>query len=297
MESGISRNDAHLEPIKPRLLVSVSGGKTSGYMAYVINKKYQDQYEIVNVFANTGQENEETLVFLSKLDLEFNLNIVWLEAQVFFGERRGTKHNVVSFDKASRMGEPFKDVIHKYGIPNTSYPHCTRELKLRPIHSYVRELWGSKDYLTAIGIRTDEARRVAKSSPYNIVYPLIDWFPADKIDVNDWWEEQNFNLELEEHQGNCKTCWKKSDTKILRLIGENPEQFRFFSEMEDRYSNEVADGYEPRVFFRSERSTKDMLKLHEVTSASPHRKYPNISDEDGGCSESCELYPTEIPNN
>ena len=58
------------------LLVSFSGGETSGFMAQWIKDHLDDMYdEIVFVFANTGLENEQTLEFVKKCDEHFNLNV------------------------------------------------------------------------------------------------------------------------------------------------------------------------------------------------------------------------------
>src|SRR6185436_10141652 len=103
---------------------------------------------------------------------------VWIEAMVFHGERKSSGHRVVRFDTADRSGQPFESMIQKYGIPNRSNPHCTRELKLNAINSYMASI-GWTDYMTAIGVRPDEARRVdQKAVERQIVYPLIDWFWA-----------------------------------------------------------------------------------------------------------------------
>ena len=48
-----------------KLSISFSGGKTSAYMTkWLMDNKKQDYDEIVVTFANTGQENEETLEFV-----------------------------------------------------------------------------------------------------------------------------------------------------------------------------------------------------------------------------------------
>tara|TARA_R110000803_G_C11909097_1_gene313010 strand:+ start:74 stop:949 length:876 start_codon:yes stop_codon:yes gene_type:complete len=287
--------------MKDKLLVSVSGGKTSGYMAEMIKRLYSEKYEILYIFANTGEENEATLQFLDTMDKAFNLDLVWLEA-VVHDAGEATSYKLVDFKSASRNGEPFEEVIKKYGIPNKSYPHCNRELKLAPIHTYAKEYFGTKDYQTAIGIRIDEARRVSKDpkAKYNIVYPLIDWEMTDKIDINNWWEDQTFNLELKEHQGNCKTCFKKSTNKHFLLIDENPNQFDFNRRME-KYKS--IGKHEDRVFFRSNRDTDSLFRLHKETAidrAEQERmkRYikdhqPDMFDENDGCGESCEPYQTE----
>lgn len=52
-----------------RLLISFSGGETSALMAKLILDRMAGEYdEIRTVFANTGQENEETLRFVDRCD-------------------------------------------------------------------------------------------------------------------------------------------------------------------------------------------------------------------------------------
>ncbi len=117
-----------------KIFVSVSGGKSSMMMARVLRDKYPAA-EIVYVFANTGQEREETLAFVAHCAEYWSMPIVWVEASIQSG-RIGTGHKIVTFETASRHGEPFESMITKYGIPNKAYPHCTRELKLAPMYSY-----------------------------------------------------------------------------------------------------------------------------------------------------------------
>lgn len=293
--------------MKPRLLVSVSGGATSMYMAYMLFLNYSDVYKMIFVFANTGQETDETLHFMHRCAEALGIEFIWVEAVVNNG-RVGTGHNIVNFHTATRSNDwrgketPFESMIKKYGIPNKSYPHCTRELKERPIHSYVKSVWGKgkKKYLTAIGIRTDESRRAKPNPNYEFIYPLIDMFPTDLWDVNDFWEKNsNLRLNLKPYQGNCRTCWKKSDYKLCTLIDEEPEQFDFNRSMEDKHT-EAGAGEGDRVFFRSERSTGMLFDLRDETAE--HRsniekhkaemlRYRNLDlFEDDGCSDSCELY-------
>jgi hypothetical protein len=244
-----------------RLLLSMSGGRTSAYMTRQVLTRLAHLWdEIVTVFANTGEENEETLEFVRQCDEVFGFNTVWVEAVVNPEKRAGTKHKVVNFETASRHGEPFEAVIAKYGIPNMKHPHCTRELKQRAIESYAASLGWGKDYVTAIGIRPDELRRVnPKATERKIVYPLVDWFYADKQDVNDWWDEQPFNLRLQEHQGNCKWCWKKSFIKHGLLLKENAANYNFPARMEAEYGyvgpDQEPDEAFPRTFFRGNLST------------------------------------------
>lgn len=93
-------------------LYSVSGGRTSGYMASLARELHPSD-NILFIFANTGKEDEETLIFLDKCDKQFNLNLVWVEAAVSPLSGVGTAYKIVDFNTAAREGRPFKDVIEK----------------------------------------------------------------------------------------------------------------------------------------------------------------------------------------
>lgn len=283
------------------LFISFSGGRTSAYMTkWLLGNKRSDYDEVVVLFANTGQEDERTLEFVNKCDIEFGLNVVWLEADVQHGRRVGTKYKVTNFKSASRNGEPFEQVIIKYGISNKAYPHCTRELKLAPMNTYIRESlgWKKGEYEVAIGIRADEMDRVSsKMEEENIIYPLCENHKMSKKMVNDWWKKQSFDLGIHEHEGNCLFCWKKSKRKLLTLAVDRPTIFDFPKKMERKYglNGHNIDGTK-RKFFRNHQSTIQLLNesKKEFERFDPenikYKKYNAEMDGANGCSESCEVY-------
>lgn len=279
-------------PQKPRLAVSFSGGQTSGEMTHWCLENLADDFEIVVTFANTSEEDERCLEFVHACDQHFGFNTVWLEAVVDPIAGNGTRHQVVTFETASRDGEPFEAVIQKYGIPNKVFPVCNRELKLRPMLSYLRSIgWEAGSYHTAIGIRADEAHRRSKTAERDkLIYPFIDLFPRTKEDINDWWDEQPFQLGMLEHEGNCRWCWKKSLKKHMRLIQEAPHIFDFPRRMEATYPN-AGPGEGQRVFFRERRSTNDLFALAAELGPLPPARLD--MDADFGCSESCEPFGAE----
>lgn len=266
-----------------RLWVSVSGGRTSMMMAYFIMRHAHQSANLEFVFANTGEEHPRTLAFINECDKAWGLGIVWLEAVVHPG-RKGTTHKVVSFETASRNGEPFQAMVEKFGIPNKSYPHCNRELKLRPMQSYIKSI-GWKNVPVAIGIRQDEPKRIAENAEeQRVVYPFAHWWPQDKQDVLAWWEDQPFDLRLLEREGNCKWCWKKTLTKHAANIAANPEWYDFPRRMEQLHG--MTNRENNQVFFRGALSTDQLFIA--VTGADP-RAMPK-EYESGGCSESCEAF-------
>lgn len=241
------------------LLVSFSGGETSAFMAQWLNNHYEKfGYEnIVFVFANTGLENEQTLEFIERCDMHFKLGIQWIEADVIHEHKKGTSFYMTDFENASRNGEPFEQVIKKYGIPNQANPQCTRELKSIPIIKFGKQWFNGEKYHTAIGIRKDEADRInPKAREMGHIYPLINskMIPSNKPMVNFFWKQMPFRLELKGYQGNCQTCWKKSYSKLYQIAKENPSAFDFMARMEKEYGN----------FFPPQRAEKFILENKEI---------------------------------
>ena len=281
------------------LLVSFSGGETSGFMAHWLKKHYKEiGFEnICFVFANTGQENEQTLLFTEQCDKAFNLGVVWVEAKVNQEKGKGVRHIIVDFNSASRNGRPFEDMIRKFGIPNQAAPFCTRDLKLGPIESYAKEYFKGDKYATAIGIRIDEIDRISPSMKQrSLIYPLITDVVMSKQKINFWWSQQTFRLELKGYQGNCKTCWKKSELKLYQLAKEDVSQFEFMDRMEKTYGK-IGAGFErnkvseSRVFFRGNRSTQDIIRESKDWNGFVRDDSIDVNDQlrmfD---SESCEIY-------
>lgn len=285
-----------------RLCVSFSGGETSALMAKLVKERMSGEYDrIVTVFANTGEENEQTLEFVRRCDAAFGLEVVWIEAVVDPQRGSGVRAKIVDFDSAARGGQPFEAVIRKYGIPNRANPHCSKELKGRPIKSYLRGIgWRPGSYDLAIGIRLDEIDRISDSAARDrIIYPLVSRFPTRKAHVNAFWEKMPFRLELKGYQGNCKWCWKKSLRKHLTIITEAPGAYDFPARMEaeNGLAGTNPEG-RPRVFFRENRSVSDLRRLAATTKFKPAdddaRSYqPELFDFDmdaaDGCEESCEV--------
>jgi hypothetical protein len=281
------------------LLVSFSGGETSAFMAQWLNNNYKKLgYEnIVFVFANTGLENEETLLFVLDCANHFKINIHWVEAFVYLHERKGTGYVITDFEHATRNTHfkyrddtPFEMIIKKYGIPNPTALHCTRELKEAPIKSFAKVWFNGEKYDTAIGIRKDEADRMDPNyKEKGFIYPLINrnMVPSSKPMINFFWRKMMpFRLNLKGYQGNCATCWKKSENKLYKIAKENPEKFEFMQAMElkygkfipisriEKYKKEGKELPSEITFFRNNKSAKQILE----ESSKWNGKVPNDAD-------------------
>lgn len=297
--------------------ICMSGGRTSAYMTekilkYWFSGTFFKNMSFVITFANTGREHEKTLEFVNNCDKRwrelYGVGVVWLESVVEKGYKPCT-HKIVNFETASRKGEPFEEVVKKYGIPNKEFLHCTRELKENPIISFM-ELLGHKKghiknkrpvsatYETWIGIREDEPKRLKgrRDGKQFKVYPLAEPFDdidfsCDKQDVLSFWEDMPFNLDLPEHLGNCIDCHKKSFKKLfmcIRDLGE--ESFYFTGYLDVKYSEvkaQVVNGeVMPRKRFRDYKNTSELISMFKDSEFNTR----DYSEESGGCSESCEPF-------
>ena len=241
-------------------VVMFSGGRTSAFLAKYVkeNSKYKDS---IFVFMNTGKEREETLIFADKCDKKFNLNLIWLEANIQKDKGIGTTYKIVDFKTASRNGEPFEQMLSKYPMPNNMASNCTRELKQRPIDAYLRDNYKDFNVIKVVGIRADEAHRKSVNAEIEkVIYPLCDEVKIDSRFIRNWWEKQSFDLELKDYEGNCDLCFKKSLKKRLTIIKENPNVADWWEKMENKYSSEII----PRFDLRTNKSITEMKKLSKL---------------------------------
>lgn len=222
--------------IKDLTAISFSGGRTSAYMLWRVlqaNNGLPDCAEVL--FCNTGKEAEETLEFVHECETRWNVPIRWLEY------RAGSEFELLDFASASRLGEPFEQIIqHRKMLPNTRARFCTVELKIRTMRRYLQSLdWDEWDNM--VGIRADEQRRAVKMKPdcknETPIMPLCE-AKITKQDVLEFWKNNDFDLKLpiingETIGGNCDLCFLKSLPKILTLVAQKPERATWWAKQEE----------------------------------------------------------------
>jgi 3'-phosphoadenosine 5'-phosphosulfate sulfotransferase (PAPS reductase)/FAD synthetase len=221
--------------------ISFSGGRTSAYMLWrVIESNGGLPTEAVVCFANTGKEDESTLRFVRDCGQQWGVPITWVEYQN--AEETKDRFKVVTFETASRNGEPFEAIIRKRNyLPNPVSRFCTVEMKVRAIHRYLKSI-GWTEWDSMLGIRADEPRRLAKIGNQDYgkheekIAPLGQ-VGVTKEMVGEFWRNQRFDLELSNingvtMHGNCDLCYLKGGSQILSLIAEKPERAIWWVKME-----------------------------------------------------------------
>jgi 3'-phosphoadenosine 5'-phosphosulfate sulfotransferase (PAPS reductase)/FAD synthetase len=212
-------------------IISFSGGRTSGYMLWKCLEAHGGKLpdEAVVCFANTGKEEEATLKFVNDCAVNWNVPIVWLE----FRDNE-KKFEVVTYETASRNGEPFEQLIDKkHYLPNQAQRFCTQELKVNTFTRYFKSI-GIMDIVTFVGIRADEPRRIAKiSQQEDKLMPLSKDGVTEKM-VWDFWNNNTFDLELPKQSGssNCDLCFLKGTAILTSLIQQKPERTIWWQKQE-----------------------------------------------------------------
>jgi 3'-phosphoadenosine 5'-phosphosulfate sulfotransferase (PAPS reductase)/FAD synthetase len=239
--------------------ISFSGGRTSAYMLWrVLQSNGGLPADSHVIFANTGKEAEETLVFVRECSERWSVPIIWTEY-------RSPGHAVVvDFETASRQGEPFAALIKDRNyLPNPVARFCTVELKiLRAVDCM--EGMGYDEHENFVGIRADEPVRVRKimANPSGGTKGVERRIPlamsgVTKATVGAFWKAQPFDLGLpsingETPEGNCDLCFLKHRKRILSLIAAKPERAVWWIAQEGSITNPkvVGGGY-----FRNDRAT------------------------------------------
>jgi hypothetical protein len=280
---------------KPKLRVSVSGGRTSMFMAKWCKEHLGAYFDILFMFANTSREHVDTYRFLEAGDRAFGLGLTLIEAVVNRTDTvaKACTGKAVGYRELRKDGSIFREVCAAYGLPNQTFKLCTRELKTNPMDKYAESI-GFGNALVAIGIRADETRRVSASATKNgIIYPLVDFVPTTKLDVLEFFEQFDWDLRIPEWDGNCVDCHKKSDRKLQAVYVATPEVFDWSLQLDEDFKrigpNSIAGERteEPRKRWRGYRDTRELLEALRTASYHP------LAVTDGGCSESCEVYETE----
>lgn len=279
---------------KQKLVVNFSGGRTSAYMAVKLWQGFRGKYDLYFVFVNTGKEREETLIFVQQVADYFGFPLVWLEGIFDQPRGKGPRVKVVDFATADRSGAPFEGMIARYGIPNIGSPHCSSRLKAYVVSAWKRQN-GLRKVDQALGIRVDEIDRMKKSKlKFQLIYPLISWFPTTKAQVNTFWLSQPFNLQLKSYEGNCDFCFKKSMRILTTLAHDRPQDLAWWQAMEAKYG--------PKTFFTGSRSAHDLaaaaarpfVRALDTAIMTQHINQVEMqfiaTDDLSGCSDHCEPF-------
>jgi len=218
-------------------IISFSGGRTSGYMLRQVLDAHGGTLpeDVKVVFCNTGREHPATYDFVDQVSRSWNCSVVWVE---WVPEKPFVK--VVDSTTADRDGSVFARLIEKRKyLPNPITRFCTSEMKVLAVRRYATSVLGWDAWTTAVGIRADEPRRVAKIRDHGDEIKVCPLARAGVTvdDVNGFWKSAPFDLAFpsgDNSAGNCFGCFLKSRKTLERLIAQDPERMAWWIAMEDK---------------------------------------------------------------
>jgi len=252
--------------------VSFSGGRTSAYMLRRILDAYGGKLppDCFVLFANTGKERDETLEFIHEIETRWDVPVRWLE---YAGDNRDKTRNwkEVTYETAHRTGNPGSPFDLLLGetktLPNVVARFCTVQLKMKTMRRFLEDQGWDRDFQrrTCIGIRADESDRgmqiQADCPSYVIpVFPLIE-AKITKPDVLKFWKKQPFDLQLEDHEGNCDGCFLKSRAKLTRIARDRPDLIEWWARWEKAKVETTTTGSK----FRTDRTYAGILDAARQT--------------------------------
>lgn len=256
-------------------IVSFSGGRTSAYLVIESIEQFgPDNVDVVCM--DTGAEHPGTYEFIRKFDEyikeKYGVEITYLRTDFDTPLGKGNGYHVVGIDGIGPDLKPFSEMMAKYGTPYIGGMFCTDRMKLVPFTKYCQEKYGKGSYETWLGIRADEPNRLSKKKGIRYLAEISDF---EKQDVIDFWKEMPFDLEIEEWNGNCVFCPKKSNLKLAAAQRDNPGEYIDFIEAISSKSVRMVDSrtisymrdrgvkeYEPFTLFRRSKSFIQRLRKY-----------------------------------
>lgn len=266
-------------------VVSLSGGRTSAYLAHLM--KEQDP-ETEFIFMDTGAEHPKTYEFIRNIIKHWKIKLTCLRVIPNPEMNKPSTYEILSATQIGPDLEPWKRMLRKYGHPYVGGAFCTDRMKTVPFIKYCDERFGRGNYTTWLGMRIDEPKRITPKPGIRYLAEISDF---EKQDVIDWWRDQPFDLEIQEHLGNCVFCIKKSIQKVALAAKDEPELAANFI-----HTLQSFDVKPDKVMYRSNNSLEQVIALFSDTGRDElaSRMTSMRQYDTGSCSESCEAFSGQM---
>lgn len=271
-------------------VISFSGGKDSTAMLLLAIER--DTPDLSVVFADTGNEHEQTYDYVRYIESTTGVPIRWVKAE--FARQIAGKREFVLTKWASKWGAPqeaidraaaalvptgipFLDLcIWKGRFPSTMRAFCSEELKRNPIIEQVQKpLLETGNVISWQGVRRDESmrrrfltEREMKTTAENgnemwNYRPILDWTADDCFAIHKKHGIKHNPL-YEQGMGRvgCMPCINARKDELLEISKRFPEVIERIAEWEKAVS--LASKHEVATFFASDASSDSTLQEHKA---------------------------------
>lgn len=265
-------------------IISVSGGKDSTALLLLAIERQPDNLQAV--FADTGNEHEQTYDYVRYLEQATGVPIRWVRAD-FTSQIEHKREYVLTkwsekgvaqadIDRAAAAltptGNPFLDLcIWKGRFPSSQAAFCSKELKRNPIINEVQKplIDAGHDVISWQGVRRDESLRRSLLSENELKQtypngaemwnyrPIIDWTAQDCFNMHKKHGIKHNPL-YEQGMGRvgCMPCINCRKDELLEISKRFPEAIERITEWEK--SVKAASKRNGATFFAATTSNLDI---------------------------------------
>jgi hypothetical protein len=287
-------------------IVSFSGGRTSAYLVNLMEQKRKtENWDVEYVFMDTSAEHPKTYKFIKDVVKHYNINLTCLQADFNQPVGEGHTYKIINVNdlKHDPVNGVYGQMMKKYGVPTIMSAWCTSRMKEETHDKYCNDKYGKGNYITWLGMRADEPKRIKLPNNRNIKY-LAQLSDYEKSDVLDFWQKMPFDLEIDEHLGNCVFCFKKMNAKVALAARDEPELLNQWIQATQSASDRLNKPIQKLDLFGEyvQEIPKGTMYRNHLTINGVIASFKMFSDEDlkthvyrnlkdsGTCSESCEAY-------
>ena len=277
-------------PLTGANIVSFSGGRTSAFLVYLMERERINGADVHYVFMDTGAEHPKTYEFIRNIVKHWGINLVCIRMEAK-AMGKGVSYRVVDVNDIGPDLVPFRDMMRKYGAPDASRPHCSNKMKERPFQKYCADHFKG-GYTTWLGIRADEPNRLGEKKGIRFLAELSG---AKKQDILNWWGAQPFDLEISEHLGNCVFCVKKALGKVNLAIRDEFVMFLDFQHLVTGPDVRTEGLKDPELSKKMYRGYQTIIELATLfPELTRDELFTNLkmarAFDAGSCAESCEVF-------
>ncbi|ELT9943631.1 phosphoadenosine phosphosulfate reductase family protein, partial [Escherichia coli] len=144
-------------------VVSFSGGRTSAYLLWLMEQKRQAGEDVHYVFMDTGAEHPKTYEFIRNIVSNWKIDLHCLRVIPNPEMGKASSYEEIGVNDIGPDLIPWKRMLNKYGHPYIGGAFCTDRMKSVPFTKYCQEKFGKGNYITWLGIRTDEPNRLKRA--------------------------------------------------------------------------------------------------------------------------------------
>ena len=230
-------------------IINFSGGLSSALMTIL---EYNPETDYV-VFADTGREHPKTYKFLNDFEAHEGIPI----------------HRIMY---ENNYGKGFTALYtHTKIIPNRQFRTCSVILKIDLASRFARKDLGLKKMDWLVGFRADEKKRVDRyeCQKYKTAkFPLFER-GIRLEDVNNYWANKSYTLEIPRILGNCDLCFLKGKDNIIKIMKHYPEMAAKWIADEERNGKTFIKGITYKQLLTIAQRTQELFPLNDLQSAYP----------------------------